>query len=85
MEKFIAANGEPVFKIQTEAGATGYIPESVPTGAVEGWLKQIEASQALNLEEIRKQFGEEVYQRVLADPTEAERIIKSIQGSDRTA
>jgi formylmethanofuran:tetrahydromethanopterin formyltransferase len=85
MEKFTAANGEAVFKIKTEQGATGYIPESVPPGAVEGYLKQIVASQARNFEEIRKEFGEEDYQRVLADPTEAERIIKSIQDSDRTA
>lgn len=78
-QKNPSRNGQTVFKVETESGATGYIAESVLVEALEGWLKKIDAASEQNVEEIRRLFGDEVYRRVRADPSEAGRQLAKLR------
>ena len=81
----MTTSGERVTKVTTESGATVYIPESVPVGAVQGLLERLTASETSNLEEIRRLYGEETYEKVKADPAQAASILRVRQQRDQSA
>ncbi|MGF6440415.1 hypothetical protein [Paraburkholderia youngii] len=81
----MTTSGERITKVTTETGATGFIPESVPVGAVQGLLERISASEAINLEEVRRLYGDETYEKVKANPSEAAAILRSLQLRDQSA
>lgn len=81
----MTTSGERVTKVITDSGATGFIPESVPVGAVQGLLERITVSEASNLEEIRRLYGEETYEKVKANPAQAASILRDLQQRDQSA
>lgn len=83
IDKFVAANGEPVTKVTDEAGSgVLYVPDSVPREALPQIAELLEEQQAIALKEIREHFGEEVYQTVKNDPAAAERMMRERLAAD---
>lgn len=80
----MSTNGERVTKITSDSGATGFIPEAMPVDAVQGLLEHINASASTNLDEIRRLYGEQTYQRVLNNPSEAASILRARQEPDQS-
>lgn len=54
VEKFIADNGEEVFKVVTPSGVTGYIPACVPREAIIKMRDKLLEGFGMSLEEYRE-------------------------------
>ena len=52
--RFVAGNGEPVLKVKTVGGATGFVAATVPVEAFPDWIRRLDQHAQDNRNEIRR-------------------------------